>query len=66
MTATPETVYNEFMSRRKLMQHIQHLVDPVEYKRGLASLYLEYQDRMGEELFEMFLDGERQANTYGY
>lgn len=63
---SPESLYNEFMSRRQLMKQVQHLTDPDEYKRALASLYLEYMESMGEELFEMFLDGERQAYESHY
>ena len=63
---SPETIYNEFMSRRKLMEQVRQYTEPDEYKRGMASLYIEYMEAMGEDLFEMFLDGERMAQPYGF
>ena len=48
---SPETLYNEFMSRRKLMEQVRQYTDPIEYKRGMATLYMEYMDSIGEDLF---------------
>ncbi len=58
---SPESVYSMFVQRRNFIESCWIAGICTDHKRkcGLADLYAEYMELMGEELFETFLEAER-------
>ena len=63
MTDTPEKVYSRFMTERNFIKScwLSGLCTEADEKKALAHCFAHYMEVMGEELFETFLDAERQV-----